>query len=678
MIHADYDIVEQIEDAAAVAEAGSQVEAGTEDVAPEFTLTLSERRVFKAREKVTVSQYADAHRQVTRGPWKGQWDTSHTEYLRFPMDLWNLPWVRRMFLCFAPQTGKTQVALNCLHYAIDQEPDTAFYVMPTEGTTKRIKKKQIDPMIETSPRVSDLVADATNYSVQFKNGMDLMLAWATSVSALASESARYMFFDEVDKYDPPINLDLGDIRTNAYPHTKKLLYYTTPEDESSPITRLIREEADVLYQYLARCPMCGHHQVMEFDRIKWPKDIRDPKTIVRRRMARYVCESCGNGWTDDLRDQAVRRHPDDKDAPRWRPFVGEHPFFGEFSEPPARPVSVALHLPSWYSPFISLSDVAAAFLHGLKDPGKLRIFVTQHKAAPWVYRVKTTTEDQVLKARVPTLPAQTVPAPAVALTCGIDVQKFGFWFAVRAWARNYTSWLIHYGFLSYWSEIEDLLFSRMYPRVGANPDDPTGGLRIWRAGIDTGGTKFDSQISSTEETYLWLMENRVGRGCQVWGTKGASNRIAGKISVGKPLQHTPSGRTLPGGIQIITLDTERMKDTVHFRLEKAMSGEPEADHMAAYLHADTKSDYARQIMAEVKKQDKQGREKWIQERKDNHLMDCEVIAHVLADPEWPGGGVHLLADPAEDMRNRPQKPARPADPRDRAAAIRERIRNNRR
>jgi len=621
--------------------AAIDITAQHQDVAPEFSFTASERRVFKAREKVTVSQHADAHRQVTRGPWKGQWDTANTEYLRFPMDLWNLPWIRKIFMCWAPQTGKTQVALNCLHYCIDQDPDTAFYVMSTEGTLHRIKQKQLDPMIASSPRVSHLVAEDIKTSIQFKNGMDLMMAWATSVSALASESARYMFFDEVDKYDPPINLDLGDIRTNAYPHTKKLLYYTTPEDETRPITRLIREEADVLYQYLARCPMCGHYQVMEFDRIKWPQEIRDPKKIIRGKLARYECEACGNGWTDDLRDQAIRRHPSDGDMLRWRPFVGRS-IFGKFSEPPDRPTAVGMHLPSWNSPFISLSEVAAAFLRGLKDPDKLRIFMTQHKAEPWVYRVKTTTEDQVLKARRPDLKPQTVPAAAVALTCGIDVQKYGFWFLVRAWARDYTSWMIHYGFLSYWAEIEDLLFMREYPRA----DDGSGsGLRIWRAGIDTGGGKYDEQISSAEQVYLWLLKNRVGRGCQVWGTKGASRNLASKISIGKSLQHTPTGRSIPGGLSIISLDTNKLKDTVHFRLDKAMAGTAETAHMAAYLHSGTGPDYARQIMAEVKKQDKKGQETWAQEYRDNHLLDCEVIAHALADPEWPGGGVHLITQP---------------------------------
>ncbi|MFP4037387.1 MAG: terminase gpA endonuclease subunit, partial [Desulfobacteraceae bacterium] len=65
--------------------------------------------------------------------------------------------------------------------------------------------------------------------------------------------------------------------------------------------------------------------------------------------------------------------------------------------------------------------------------------------------------------------------------------------------------------------------------------------------------------------------------------------------------------------------------------------------MAAYLNGSVGRDYSRQILAEAKERQKNGAEIWVQKARDNHFLDCEVIAHALADPEWPGGGVHLLA-----------------------------------
>jgi hypothetical protein len=137
-----------------------------------------------------------------------------------------------------------------------------------------------------------------------------------------------------------------------------------------------------------------------------------------------------------------------------------------------------------------------------------------------------------------------VPVEAVALTCGIDMQKHGFWFAVRAWARDYRSWLIHYGFLPDWDTIEELLFATAYPVEGK--DGIT--LQIWRAGLDTGGGKgaMETDPTLTEQAYYWLRKIGTGRGCLCYACKGASHPLAGKIHAGKRLDQTPSGKPIPG------------------------------------------------------------------------------------------------------------------------------------
>jgi hypothetical protein len=104
---------------------------------------------------------------------------------------------------------------------------------------------------------------------------------------------------------------------------------------------------------------------------------------------------------------------------------------------------------------------------------------------------------------------------------------------------------------------------------------------------------------------------------------------------------------LPGGIQIALLDTEKLKDLFHFRLNQAIE---QGDTMPAYLHKETGEDYAKQITAEEKRIEN-GLQVWKQLREDNHLFDAEVICMALAEPEWIGGGVNLLM-PREDMSRR--------------------------
>lgn len=602
--------------------------------------TQAEKRILLIPKRLTVSEWAERYRIVTEGQALGPWTNAYAPYLKLPMDTWGLPEIRKVILCFSPQTGKTQIALNCLGYAIDRNPGPAMYIMPTEAKAKDFGSGKLSMMIQKSPRLSALLSprsdDTTTLQIRFVHGMRLMVAWANSPSALSSESIQYLFLDETDKYDTFTGreadpMSLAEVRTTAYPHTKKIMIFSTPVSETGIITQALENEADVVMDYYACCPVCGHMQIMIFDHIRWPKEIRDPSTMERVQAARYECESCRFFWDDYQRNAAVSRG-------EWRPRPSER-------EPIARPISVGFHLPIWYSRNRSLSYSAAAFLAGLKDLSKKMAFITQHAAEPWKLVVQTSSEVEILKARTE-LPPQTVPDEAVALTMGIDVQKYGFWFVVRAWERDYTSWMIHYGELASWEEVEDMIYNRFYPRMS----DPSKGLSIWRAAIDTGGSDTGLGISMTEASYWWLINNvpraaSFGKG--IYGTKGSSNRIHGIFKTGEELLKTPSGKKLPAWLRLILIDTHSMKDIYHYHLNQAAN----ADQQGAYLHSETNRLYARQILAEEKRKDRKGIEEWVRIRKDNHLFDAEILAMSLAHYQWPSGGVNILLPHQREPQN---------------------------
>ena len=140
----------------------------------------------------------------------------------------------------------------------------------------------------------------------------------------------------------------------------------------------------------------------------------------------------------------------------------------------------------------------------------------------------------------------------------------------------------------------------------------------------------------------------MGRGCGLWGTKGSARPLIGKIHIGKKRDQTPSGKPLPGGLQVINLDTDQLKDTYHYRLKQALKHEEQG----AYLHKKVGVDYAKQILAEEKQLNEKGVAKWIEINRNNHLFDCETLAHACADPEWPGGGVNIMAHMMEVQRRK--------------------------
>jgi phage terminase large subunit GpA-like protein len=281
-----------------------------------------------------------------------------------------------------------------------------------------------------------------------------------------------------------------------------------------------------------------------------------------------------------------------------------------------------------------MSESAAVFLESLtSDLDKKKEFQNQHAALPYVQVVHAPVETEY-RGAVCELPPQMVPAEAVALTCGIDRQKIGSYFLVRAWARDYTSWLIHYGKLAAWEDIERLLFETTYPVAGSGRQ-----MAIARAAMDTGGSKF-GEHSMYEEAVFWIRKNGIGRGARVWGVQGASWPQPNKIKMSKPIDKTPSGKPIPGGLQILTLDTEKFKDAFFYRLSQAV----EKAELAAYLHADTDDAYFAHITAEEKRENDKGILSWVQKgSRRNDWLDCEVYAAAAADPEWPEGGVHLIS-----------------------------------
>lgn len=587
---------------------------------------LEIREAWRPPEKLTVSQWAEKYRVLEAetssepGPWRNQ----RTPYLVGIMDAFSDPYIEKIVFNKGSQLGGTSALYNMLGFAIHQDPGPTLFVMPTLELARHVSRKRIQPMIEGSPVLKSKKPaneDDFNTLEMLLPGMVLTMAGANSPASLASRPCRYVFLDEVNKFPrfsgqeaDPISLSMERQKTFW---NRKAIITSTPTTEDGQITRELAT-CEVIFDYWVPCPHCGKMQQLFFEHIKWPRELDrgDPNYAGRvRELATYECAEC-EASIEDYRRPAMLVHGE------WRPR----------EKAKAHPRSVGFHLPSFYSPWLTWGDMAEIFVKSRDFPEKFMNVVNSWWAQPWIPRISSVEEEEIEAAKVD-LPPQTVPQEAVALTSFVDVQKYGRWFAVRAWARDFTSWLIHYGLLPTWEDVEKLLFETSYP---VHESDRT--MNIWRAAVDTGGGRADDGISMTEDTYLWLRQNMVGRGCRVWGTKGASGSLSGKLHIGKPLDKTPSGRPIPGGLQIIQLDTGKLKDAFHYRLDLAIKGMPQG----AYLHSEVDDIYFKQIMAEEKRVDRRGIQEWVQVKKENHMLDCEVGCLILADPEWPGGGVNLL------------------------------------
>lgn len=622
-----------------------------------FRFTEGERRVFRVPERISTARWAELHRIVVDGGRRSPWRNELSPCAVGIMNTLDEPFVREVYVQAPPQTVKTQAILNYLMKRIDCEPTSAMLVMPDEKLTKRIFKRRLIKSIKETPRTAALLSpradDTTMTSISFINGMDITGAWAGSAAAVSSDAMELVILDEINKYPPPQNdepdtFDAAMQRTNSYPFTYKIYGGSTPTGETGRITQIIKKRADEIRYYYVDCPHCGHNQRMLWEKITWG-GTRDPRKVRREKLARYNCAACGMQWDDALRDQAVLAAMNDG----WRA-----------EEPVERPRVVAFRLQSWY--VHSMSDSVAAFLEGQDDPEKLKVWVTQYCAEEWIEKAVRKTESAVLN-RQSAYPALIVPPDVVALTAGIDAQKYGFWFVVRGWEEDLTSYLIQYGYLTTWADVETLLYQTEY-QIHAT----AGTMKIWRAAIDTGGgeaagAEADADWSRTEEIYQWLRRQPMGAAQKVFGIKGATHiraLAAKRIKITRIDTLPSTNKLIPGGLELRLIDTSQFKGLIHFRLgRKDAVDDQKAETQRFYVHKDVGIDYVKQLLAEEYRLTKGKKYEWKKTYYLNHLLDCEVMAAACADPEW----LPSLQMLAAAVKRQKQDPA--------AAAARRRIIN---
>jgi len=155
--------------------------------------------------------------------------------------------------------------------------------------------------------------DAAKMRIKLRHTV-IYLAWSHSPTSLANKPCLYVICDEIDKYpstsgkreaDP---ISLGRKRMNSYRAGNKAKEWllSTPTIETGPIWQALTTEAQVIFDYWVRCPMCAGVQLMDFDRIKWPESERSAEAVESGKLAWYACDHCAARWDDSQRDVAVR------------------------------------------------------------------------------------------------------------------------------------------------------------------------------------------------------------------------------------------------------------------------------------------------------------------------------------------------------------------------------------
>lgn len=504
------------------------------------------------------------------------------------MDAFSDPEVEEIVVVKASQTGGTEAVLNMIGCLVDEDPGPTLSVMPNEDLRDAFAQQRIQSMVKSCPALLEKYDPKSSRTEMRFRGMTLSVVEAGSPANLASRPCRYVFLDEVDKYPPRAGkeadpVSLAKERTKTYPQTKKIVELSTPTFESGKIWQDY-QLCETKLEYFVTCPHCGKKFVFSMRGLKW--DGQTDEEI--RRSTVYACEECGGLILDSQKNDMVRQGG-------WQPVeAGSRRRLG-------------FRFSSFLSPDIRFGDIAAESVLSAKSPERMQNFVNSWLGEPFREIEGSLSAEYLLDKRQSAYPAGVVPPGTVLLTGGVDVQRNRFYWTVRAWLPDMTSYNVAHGMVYTWVEIVAAM-NQTYSSVDGTPKI------VNLCGVDSG--------DQTDEVYLFCLANRD------WAmpVKGSSQRGGGRFRISRI-----DRAGLSAGMELVLVNTTEYKDMIYAR-----ASSDEEYSCGWYLHKDCDPEYAEMIASEEKVRRRvRGKlvSSWEPKRSgaDNHYLDCEVYAAVAAD-----------------------------------------------
>jgi phage terminase large subunit GpA-like protein len=587
---------------------------------PERRLLCSEW----AEERIVLTEAQSGH----PGPLR----FSTTPFLREPFDNLSVSSpVWKTSVKKGRQLGFTMIGASFCGYVIDHAPGPALFATASLDLARRTSKQKIATMIDATPCLSSKVSDRrssdgsnTVLEKSFPGG-SLAIVGAQSAKALRNMTARFGIADEVDGWPMDVDdegdpLELFFGRFDTYGARKKILLMSTPLLEAT--SRIDRQFllGDQRY-FNIPCIHCGGYQPIRFGWLRGPEGAafqsEEPPEAVF-----LLCEHCGSLIPEHAKPEFLA-------AGEWRPTVKAR-----------EPLHRSYSLSSWYSPlgWFSWLQGVNLFLEAkrMRDETKLKAWTNTVDANTWKEREHVVDDVRLFNRREKY--AAEVPAGALVLTAGVDVQDDRLECVVWGWGLGFECWAIEtrvfWGIAgagpqeypgALWDQLDDFLGKQWAHESGTN-------LYVAASGIDTGG-------HATQQCYEFVKDREQ---LEVYAMKGRGG--AGIPEVSAPTKRRSGESEIP--VDLFTVGTDAMKDKLFRRLGMRSSG-------PGFVHFPNSADFDEEFFRSLTGEKKVDRMRkgfkvsdWVKIRR-NDVLDCYVYglaAAMILSPVWEALADQLSVD----------------------------------
>ncbi len=566
---------------------------------------------------VWIDQWADEYMRIPRDTGAaepGQYRTSRTPYAREPMRCLSPAHpCKRVITMVASQLMKTQIGLNWIGGLIHMAPSNILALLPSLGLAKRVSSR-ISKTIKATPVLRERVASSrsrdsrnTMDTKEFEGG-SLYVTTAGSAANLSELSARYVYGDEIDRWEVDIGeegdpIELAETRGSTFGRNAKFYFSSSPTIKGASRIDDLFEGSDQRYFYVP-CPSCGHMQTLEWERLHYSKDYS------------VVHYECAGPDCDVLIEEYHKGEMLAKGE--WRAHAEGD---GE---------TVGFHLNALYSPlgWMDWRSLAKQFEKAKKAKAKgdlepMQVFYNTRLAKVWdSAQEQTKAEVLIARARLETYTLGSMPVGVLMLTGAVDVQANRLELMVMGFGVGMERWVVDHQII--WGDpADERTWAVLDEKLKARYRHPCGvGLAILATAVDSGG-------HHTDEVYQFC---RARRWRNIFAIKGASKPGKPVIAQRPSMQDvTWKGQTERNGVELWFVGTDTAKDWIYNRYSFADG--PGALHFAN----DLPDEFFDQCVVERKvARYIRGRKRieWVKGKADrNEALDlmvyCLAMAHYL-------------------------------------------------
>ena len=603
-------------------------------MASALDLAARAREAWRPPPRLRLSEWADQnfYLSVESSAEAGRWRT--IPYQRGMLDAITDPWAVNVSIMKSARVGYTKMIDIAAAYYIVHDPCPIMIVQPTETDAEEFSKEEIAPMLRDIPLLENLIASKTRDSSNtilhktFRNGAVLQMVGANSPTGFRRVSRKVVMFDEVDGYPASAGAE-GDpirlgIKRSEYFWDRKIVAGSTPTIAGASRIERRTSEGDQR-RYFVPCPHCGEMQFLKFKNLKWPKG--NPLA------AHFVCEVNGCVIEEQHKRWMVERG-------EWVATVPENYTIG-------RHASFYIWAAYSYSPNAAWGQLAAEFVAADKaGVEELQTFVNTVLGEVWQDRGEAPDHKRLYERRED-YAIDSVPAGAVFLTSGVDLQKNRLVYEVIGWGEGKENWSVDAAEIPgdtsnaddpCWQQLSALL-EKEWP----GPDDRR--FKILMMAVDAN--------YNTTQVVTWCRRYPMSR---VLAVRGVANQT---ILLGPPakIDITVGGKRMKAGYKYWPVGVNVAKTELYgwLRLDAPVDGAsapPGFCHFPKYGEHYFNKIPAEHLVAHKKKNGFVSLEWELIAGRENHYLDARIYARAAA----AAAGI----DRIRPKLPKPGNPSRPA------------------